>query len=32
MLNETQTQLLEQLLALPSLVPNDFLARWTLNY
>ena len=31
-LNDPQTQLLEQLLALPLLSPDDFLARWTLNY
>lgn len=31
-LTETQTQLLEQLLALPLLTPDDFVARWTLSY
>jgi hypothetical protein len=31
-LNDTQTQLLEQFLALPLLSPSDFIARWTLSY
>lgn len=31
-LTETQTQLLEQLLALPLLTPDDFVARWTVSY
>ncbi|WP_448286035.1 hypothetical protein [Phormidesmis priestleyi] len=31
-MNNPQAQLLEQLLALPLLSPDDFLARWTLNY
>ncbi|MGG6270676.1 hypothetical protein ACQ4M3_38860 [Leptolyngbya sp. AN03gr2] len=31
-LNQTQTELLTQLLALPLLSPDEFVARWTLNY
>lgn len=31
-LTNTQVQLLEQLLALPLLTPEDFIARWTVSY
>ncbi|MBW4694180.1 MAG: helix-turn-helix domain-containing protein [Lyngbya sp. HA4199-MV5] len=31
-LTDTQTQLLEQLVALPLLMPDDFVARWTMSY
>lgn len=31
-LNRTQTNLLDQFLALPLLTPEEFVTRWTLNY
>lgn len=31
-LNRTQIELLDRLLALPLLSPNEFVARWTVNY